>query len=108
MVDRLGSQLNEAVSMPEFLQDRAALGVRTIDARELVLEQEIKDQFRVTAIGLVPGTRPLSNFGGVADPDFVLEFKEQILKPLAVAAGFQADDYRPLERRIKRTQRINL
>jgi hypothetical protein len=56
----------------------------------------------------VPGARPLADFGGVADPDFVVEFKEQILEPLAVAAGFEADDDRPLERRIKRTQLFDL
>ena len=39
--------------------------------------------------------------GGVANPDLVFEFKEQIFKPLAVAGGFQPDDHSSVERNIK-------
>ena len=38
VIDRLGTQLDTAVTMPEFLQDGAALRVGPIDLREFVLE----------------------------------------------------------------------
>jgi hypothetical protein len=38
VIDRLGTQLDQAVTMPEFLQDGAALRVGPIDLREFVLE----------------------------------------------------------------------
>src|SRR5262245_33864907 len=108
MIDRLGAQLNEPMTMPEFLQNGAALGIRPINTREFVLEQEIKNRFRITSVGLLPRTRALPNFGCVADPDLMFEFKEQIFKPLAVASGFQSNDHFALDRRIELTNLIHL
>jgi hypothetical protein len=53
VIDRLGTQLDTAVTMPEFLQDGAALGVGPIDMREFVLEKQVKDVLRITPVGLL-------------------------------------------------------
>src|SRR5215475_2862077 len=108
MVDRLGPQLDETMTMSKFLQDRAALGVRPINAREFVLEQKIKNCFRIAPVGFLSGASPLANLGGVANPDFVFEFKEQIFKPLGVAGGFQPNDHRSVERSIKGADLLDL
>jgi len=101
VIDRFGPQLHEPMSMPEFLQNGATFRIGPIDPREFVLEQQIKNQFRITSIGLLSGTRPPANLGGVADSGFNLEFKEQILKPLAVTASFQPDNHSVGKRGVK-------
>jgi len=42
------------------LQNGATFRIGPIDPREFVLEQQIKNQFRITSIGLLSGTRPLA------------------------------------------------
>src|SRR5262249_46947018 len=90
MVARFAAQLHEPVPVAQFLQHRLAVWRGAIDPWEFILEQQIKDGLGIAPIRLLARAGALANLGGIADPDGVVEFKEQLLKPGTVAARLEA------------------
>lgn len=78
---------DEAVAVAKQPQYLPALRRRAMHARELSLEEQIKDQLGVTPVVLLPPLGPAADLGCVAESHLRAEFSEQLLEPDAVAAG---------------------
>lgn len=52
------------------------------------MQQQVQDQFRVSAIVLLPPAGPAPNLSRVTQPDFVTECFEQLFEPGAITTGF--------------------
>src|SRR5439155_7109665 len=65
--------------------------------RKLMLQQQIQDQFGIPSICLLARPSPPSNLSSVTNPNLMAQFLQHRLKPRAVAAGLETNDYLPFE-----------
>src|ERR1051325_1701527 len=80
------------MTVAQLAQDFRAGQVPPLDTREVAFQQQVKNQFGIPPVVLLPPSGEAPDFTGVADPDLAAEFLKQLLEPAAVATGLQADD----------------
>ena len=71
-----------------MIQYLSTISRRPVQPCEASINQQVEDQPGVSVVILLTTLSEATNLSGVADPDWVSEVFNQLLKPGAVAAGF--------------------
>jgi hypothetical protein len=82
------AHLHQPVAMPQQLPQITILRIRYPDSREAIFQQQLQQQLRVLAIGLLPAYPLSADRGGIADPQLKLQLGKQALEPAGMPAGF--------------------
>ena len=95
---------HQLVTMPEQLP-QVAFGRRgNPDFRKAFRQQQIENQRGVAFIGLLLAHFAGANLGGVSDPKFVTEFRQQPLEPVNRPGRFDPHAHRPLQIPVERVR----
>ena len=84
------AHLHQPVAMPQQLPQIPILCVRYPDPRKTIFHQELQQQLRILAIGLLLAHSLRANLRCVPDPQLKLQLAQQTLKPACVPAGFHS------------------
>src|SRR6185295_19440484 len=87
------SHLYQLVPITELPQHRAAFFAETMHLGKVSFEQQIQHQISIATIILLPARSLASNFGRIAQPDRVAQFRQHLFEPGAVTTGFKGHDY---------------
>ena len=96
-IDHHRPQLHQLVPVTQLPQHFPTLPRITKERRKLVMHQQVQQQVGITAIVLLSPSRQPPDLSRITHQQLMAQLLHQLLEPVGVTTGFDADNHFPLK-----------